>query len=117
MQLLQKRAEATLRPMKHESSFKPASSYRPLARSAYEYKEQGQGALNPRRFRDSEGKVLKPPKNVTTNCHSRVQTEYERPREHMVDPYERRDMLSRAWEKQEKEKILAEPFRVKTCPQ
>ena len=60
-----------------------------MSKSSYEYKEQNNPEKDPKRLRDSDGRVKSELKNITSNPHSKVDNSYFKFPKHVSDPYDR----------------------------
>ncbi len=77
--LLQIENEKFKKGFTKEQMFKPASGNKELYLSSYEFKEENNPELNPKRNRDSEGKVKVEPRNYYTNQQSTVIRSFFKP--------------------------------------
>lgn len=69
--------------------FKPASGFKETQSYPYEYKQQNNPELDPKRNRDGDGKVKANPRNFYTNQQSTVIRSFFKPLNYIPDPYER----------------------------
>ena len=75
--------------------FKPASGFKELHKSVYEYKVENNPEQDPKRNRDPDGKVKLQPRNYYTNQQSTVVKTYFKPLKHLDDPFELKDKIER----------------------
>lgn len=82
--------------------FKPASGFKETQPVPYEYKEQNNPELNPKRNRDEDGKVKAAPRNFYSNQQSTVIRSFFKPIKYIEDPYERAHQMEVDHMKKEK---------------
>jgi len=82
--------------------FKPASGFKETAKVPYEYKEQNNPELDPKRNRDTDGKVKSQPRNLYTNPQTTVIRSFFKPIKYLEDPYERAHQMEIEHLKKEK---------------
>lgn len=72
-----------------DQMFKPAAGFKETQPFPYEFKEENNPELDPKRNRDPDGKVKSELRNVYTNQQSTVIRSFFKPIKYIDDPYER----------------------------
>lgn len=70
---------------------------------SYEYKEENNPEKNPKRNRESDGKVKAAPRNFYSNQQTTVIQSFFKPLKYIEDPYERAHQLEVEHGKKQKE--------------